>query len=210
MKKSLFITFEGLEGSGKSVQVGLLAAKLREEGHDIVVTREPGGTRVGEQIRTITHNPQNVDLIATTEAYLMAAARAQHVRELIRPALEAGKIVICDRFVDSSIAYQGYGREMGREAIESLNTLALDSVQPDITILLDITVEMGTNRRLHTDKMDRLDLQSTDFYERVKKGYTEIAENAPERIKIVDASKSPEEVQQEIWNLMTVFFESRK
>lgn len=203
MKKSLFITFEGLEGSGKSVQVGLLAAKLREEGHDIVVTREPGGTRVGEQIRTITHNPQNVDLIATTEAYLMAAARAQHVRVRIRPALEAGKIVICDRFIDSSIAYQGYGREMGRETIESLNALAVDSVHPNLTILLDISVEVGSNRRLRTDKMDRLDLQSNDFYERVRKGYAEIAKRSPERVKVIDASKSPDEVQSQIWTIIS-------
>src|SRR3989338_10065245 len=117
MGNSLFITFEGIEGSGKSTQVGLLASRLREEGRIIVVTREPGGTRIGEEIRNITHNKDNVDLTAVSESYLMAASRAQHVRQIIRPALEQGMVVLCDRFLDSSLAYQGYGLGLGEDEI---------------------------------------------------------------------------------------------
>src|SRR3989338_11285533 len=142
-KKNLFIVFEGLEGSGKSTQAGLLASRLLEEGFDIKATREPGGTRIGELIRQITHSKDNLDLTAVAESYLMAASRAQHVREIIRPALEAGKIVICDRFIDSSLAYQGFGRELGEETIEQLNNLAIDGLWPDITFFLDISTNEG-------------------------------------------------------------------
>src|SRR3989304_4912892 len=124
MKKSgKVITFEGLEGSGKSTQVGLLASFLKEKNYQIKVTREPGGTRIGELIRQITHRRENVDLTAVAESYLMAASRAQHVREIIRPARETGLIVLCDRYIDSSLAYQGYGRELGEEVINQLNRL---------------------------------------------------------------------------------------
>lgn len=198
-KKGLFITFEGLEGSGKSVQVGLLGSKLREEGFPIVVTREPGGTRISEQIRAITHNADNVDLTAVAEAYLMSAARAQHVREIIRPALLDGKIVISDRFLDSSIAYQGYGRELGEKEIYTLNALAVDDVDVDLTIYLDIPLALGFERRGKTDKLDRLDLQQKDFYERVKTGYETLIKEDPKRFRVIDGNKSIEVVTQEIW-----------
>lgn len=197
--KGFFITFEGVEGSGKSTQVGLLASRMKEEGYDLVVTREPGGTRIGELIRNITHGRENVDLTAAGEAYLMAAARAQLVREIIRPALIDNKFVIADRFIDSSLAYQGYGRNLGEEIIWDLNRLAIDDVIPNLTILLDVPVEVGFARRNGTDKIDRLDLQQKDFYDRVYKGYKNIAVKYKERYFVVDGNKSIEEIAEVIW-----------
>ena len=204
MGNSLFITFEGIEGSGKSTQVGLLASRLREEGRIIVVTREPGGTRIGEEIRNITHNKDNVDLTAVSESYLMAASRGQLVREIIRPALVENKIVIVDRFLDSSLAYQGYGRRLGEEEILRLNQLAIDGVFPDLTVLLDISVEVGFQRRSDSGKLDRLDLQQKDFYERVHAGYQKLAAKYSNRYFVVDSSKPIKEVEERIWNKVSV------
>ena len=200
----LFISFEGLEGSGKSTQVGLLGSKLKEEGYEIVVTREPGGTRIGELIREITHGRDNVDLTGVTEAYLMAASRAQHVREIIKPALDAGKIVVCDRFLDSSLAYQGYGRELGEEIIWQLNTLAIEEVLPDLTFFLDVSPEVGFERRNGAKKIDRLDLQQKDFYERVYEGYKQLAEKYKERFVTIDGTKSVEEVAGMVWEKVSI------
>ena len=197
--KGLFIVFEGLEGSGKSTQAGLLASCLLEEGFDIKATREPGGTRIGELIRQITHSKDNVDLTAVAESCLMAASRAQHVREIIRPALDSGKIVISDRFVDSSLAYQGYGRELGEEKIAALNKMAVEEVIPDIVIFLDVLPEIGFKRRNGTSKIDRLDLQQNDFYLRVYEGYIKLAGKNKDKYFVVDSSKSIEEVSRVIW-----------
>lgn len=200
-KRGFFITFEGGEGSGKSIQVEILASHLHEQGLPLVVTREPGGSRIGEQIRAITHDQENVDLEPVTEAYLMAAARAQHVAQIIAPALEAGKIVICDRYVDSSIAYQGYGRKLGAETIEKLNDLAVNAAIPDLTILLDVPVSIGIERRVKSRKSkDRLDLQEKSFYERVANGYRELARKYPRRYVVIDATKTIETVASEVWN----------
>jgi len=206
---NLFISFEGLEGSGKSTQAGLLAGLLKEKGFPVIATREPGGTRIGESIRAITHGKENVDLTAAAEAYLMAASRAQHVREIIKPALESGKIVICDRFLDSSLAYQGYGRGLGETTIFQLNNLAINlknvskadvgQILPDITFFLDISPEVGFARRNNTDKIDRLDLQQKDFYQRVYKGYKKLAEKYKERYITIDSSKPIGEVAETIW-----------
>lgn len=201
MKRGFFITFEGGEGAGKSIQVEILASHLREEGYPIVVTREPGGTRIGEQIRAITHNQENVDMEATTEAYLMAAARAQHVSQIIEPALAAGKIVVCDRFVDSSIAYQGFGRKLGAEMIAGLNALAVNGAKPDLTLLLSVSPEIGQKRRNKSDKTkDRLDLQQRDFYARVHNGYLALAKKEPYRYVVINAEKSIVQVAQTIWD----------
>lgn len=198
--RGFFIVFEGGEGSGKSIQVEILASHLREDGHAVTVTREPGGTRIGEQIRAITHNSENVDLDAVTEAYLMAASRAQHVRELIEPALEAGKVVVCDRFVDSNIAYQGYGRKLGEDTIRRLNELAIDGAFPDIVIILDVPPSVGLDRRIKSVKVkDRLDLQQKDFYDRVYQGYLALAEKDPERYVIIDSARSIEDVAMHVW-----------
>lgn len=201
--QGFFITFEGLEGSGKSTQVGLLASHLREQRRAIVVTREPGGTRIGEQIRAITHDRDNVDLTAVAEAYLMAASRAQHVREIIRPALTAGKIVISDRYIDSSLAYQGYGRELGFETIEQLNNEAIDNVMPVLTIFLDVTPQVGIARRNGSEKIDRLDLQQKDFYERVYQGYKKLAEKYHKRIVLINSEPAIEVVSAHIWKILS-------
>lgn len=198
-KKNLFIVFEGLEGSGKSTQAGLLASRMLEAGYQIKATREPGGTRIGELIRQITHSKDNVDLTAVAESYLMAASRAQHVREIIRPALDSGKIVISDRFVGSSLAYQGYGRELGEEKIAALNKMAVEEIAPDMVIFLDVLPEIGFKRRNGTSKIDRLDLQQNDFYLRVYGGYKELAGKNKDKYFIVDSSKPIEEVAGIIW-----------
>lgn len=198
-KKGFFITFEGVEGSGKSTQVGLLSSRMKEEGYDLVVTREPGGTRIGELIRNITHGRENVDLTGVAEAYLMAAARAQLVREIIHPALVDKRIVIVDRFVDSSLAYQGFGRGLGEKEIEKLNDLAIEHVLPDLTIFLDVTPQVGFARRITTDKQDRLDLQQKDFYDRVYLGYKKLAKKDKKRYFVVDGNKPIEEVAEVIW-----------
>lgn len=201
MKRGYFITFEGSEGAGKSIQVEILASHLREEGYPIVVTREPGGTRIGEQIRAITHNQENVDTEATTEAYLMAAARAQHVAQIIEPAIAAGKIVVCDRYVDSSIAYQGYGRKLGSDVIANLNALAVNGAKPDLTMLLSLPPEVGQKRRSKSAKTkDRLDLQQHDFYSRVHDGYLALAKKEPNRYVVINAEKSIVEVAETVWN----------
>lgn len=203
MKRGFFITFEGGEGSGKSIQVEILTSHLHEEGYAVVVTREPGGTRLGEQVRNITHDPENVDLEAITEAYLMAASRAQHVAQIIEPALEAGKIVVCDRYVDSSIAYQGYGRKLGADVIEKLNDLAVNGAIPDLTILLDTPIDIGLKRRAKSRKnKDRLDLQERVFYERVNEGYRTLAKAEPDRFVVIDATKSIEAVASEVWSVV--------
>ena len=200
--KPFFITFEGVEGSGKSTQVGKLASKLREEKYSIEVVREPGGTRIGESIRHITHDRENVDLTAVSEVYLMAASRAQLVREIIRPALDSRRIVIADRFIDSSLAYQGYGRNLGEEVVTAINKLALDGVFPDMTVFLDITPDEGLARRNGSEKIDRLDLQQKEFYERVYQGYKKMAEKYKERYMVVDGTKGIEEVAGEIWRVI--------
>lgn len=210
MKRGFFISFEGGEGSGKSIQVEILASHLREEGYSVIITREPGGTRIGEQIRTITHNQENVDLDPKAEAYLMAAARAQHVTETISPALEAGRIVVCDRFVDSSVAYQGYGRKLGAETIEDLNKLAVNGAIPDLTILLDTPPAVGLQRRTRSLKSkDRLDLQQQDFYERVYRGYLDLAKNHHARYVVIDATGSIEAVASQVWKIVKSALDKR-
>ncbi len=200
MKRGLFITFEGGEGAGKSIQVEILTSHIREKGYPVIVTREPGGTRIGEQIRAITHNAENVDMEPTTEAYLMAAARAQHVAQVIEPAIEAGKIVVCDRYVDSSVVYQGYGRKLGADSIALLNDMAINGAVPDVTILLNVLPKLGLLRRNKSLKArDRLDLQQKEFYERVYQGYLDLAKKDPTRYVVIDASRSIVEVAKEIW-----------
>lgn len=198
-KRGFFISFEGGEGAGKSAQVEILSRRLKEEGYDVEATREPGGTRVGTQIRAITHDPKNVDLRGITEAFLMAGDRAQHVREVIAPALDDGKVVVTDRYVDSSIAYQGYGRKLGAEFIAKLNDFAIDGIMPDVTCLLVVDPEIGASRRRNSTKTDRLDLQQKTFYQAVEAGYQALAKDNPKRFIIIDANTSIETVAQHIW-----------
>ena len=179
MTKGLFISFEGGDGSGKSTQFRLFAEYLRNRGFDVVTTREPGGTRISEKIRGILLDPECTEMGSLTEALLFAASRAQHVDELIRPSVEAGKIVLCDRFVDSSIVYQGFGRGLG-EQVASINSYAVRGLYPDVTFLLDVSPELGRRRNGKTGKNDRLENQSMEYHSMVAEGYRKLAAAEPE------------------------------
>ena len=195
----MFVTLEGPEGSGKSTQMLLLAAFLEEQGYSVVATREPGGTGIGDQIRATLHDVSNTAMEPTTEFLLYSASRAQLVRELIRPALAEGKLVLCDRYADSSFAYQGYGRGLDLNELRDITEFATGGLVPDLTILLDIDVEAGLARRLAgDDEMNRLDLETIAFHGRVRDGYHRMAEADPERWVIVDAARTPAEVQQSL------------
>lgn len=192
----MFITFEGSEGSGKSTQINILAAYLREQGYEVVTTREPGGTRIGEQVRHCLHDVNNQEMTAAAEVLLYSASRSQLVQEVILPALEKNSIVICDRYADSTIAYQGYGRQLDLEALSTITRFATRGLKPDLTILFDIDVEQGLSRRtIGGEEMNRMDLQELAFYKRVRNGYMELVKQEPDRWVIIDARRSPEEVQ---------------
>lgn len=193
----MFITFEGPEGSGKSTQVALVADQLRAAGMSVVTTREPGGTTLGEQLRALLLESEHVPA-AATEAYLMTAARAEHVREVILPALERGDWVLCDRFFDSTLAYQGAGRGLDVEALRELQQLALCGVIPDRTYLLDIDVIEGLRRRDDGGDRNRIDEEAVSFHERVAAWYRSEAEREPDRWRVVDAGKPVAAVFQEI------------
>lgn len=194
MNKGCFITFEGIDGSGKSTQISLLEKKLRDAGYDVLLTREPGGTEIGEKIRSIILDPSNDDMDQMTEAYLYASSRAQLVRQVIVPAVNEGKIVICDRFVDSSIAYQAYGRQMG-ETIELLNSFAVGECLPDITFLLRIEPE-NTRSRMEGRELDRIEMASDDFHYRTFLGYDQIAAANPDRVVVIDGKDSVEHIHE--------------
>ncbi len=210
MKRGFFIVFEGGEGAGKSVQAKILGDRLRDAGKIVVLTREPGGTPIGEKIRSITHDPENRDLDPVAEAYLMAASRAQHVREVILPALAQGKIVISDRFADSSIAYQGYGRNLGPKEMMDLNELAVNGAKSDLVILLDVPPAVGRVRfEKERKQKDRLDMQQKDFYDRVHAGYLTLAKNNSSQYVVVDATQSVEDVASYIWKIVADLLRKR-
>ncbi|MBQ3465596.1 MAG: dTMP kinase [Firmicutes bacterium] len=196
MNRGFFITFEGGDGSGKSTQISILKESLIEKGYDVILTREPGGTDISEKIRELILDPENGEMEDITEAYLYAAARAQLVRQLIKPALEEGKVVICDRFVDSSIAYQGFGRGLG-DAVGVINTYAVDDCMPDLTILLKLDPERGSSR-IAGREHDRIEQASDDFHRKVYEGYLKLEEKYPDRILGVDASGTIQEIADEI------------
>ena len=197
MSRGLFISFEGGDGSGKSTQYRLFAEYLSSIGYDVVLTREPGGTRISERIRGLLLDPECSEMDDMTEALLFAAARAQHVRELIRPALEEGKTVLSDRFVDSSYVYQGMVRGLN-ESVYVINDYALDGVAPDITFLLDISPEKGRSRNRSEGKDDRLEQQSLDFHRKVCDGFRALSEKFSDRFIVIDASGTVKEVHDEI------------
>lgn len=197
--RGLFITFEGTDGAGKTTQIERLTADLRQIGYDVCLTREPGGTPISEQIRDMLLNPDHSEMAATTELMLYAASRAQHVSEVIKPALKAGKIVICSRFTDATIVYQGYGRGLDLERIHRLNRIATDCVTPDVTFVLDLPVETGLQRVQNSrGGLDRLEREKIDFHHRLREGYQTIAQQEPQRLKIIDAQVSPEQVYAQI------------
>ncbi len=205
MTKGLFITFEGTEGCGKSTQVELLAKQLRTLGHHVRILREPGGTSIGEEIRhTLKHSKNNAAMTSEAELLLMNASRAQLVREIIRPALAAGEIVLCDRFYDSTTAYQGYGRQLDLKMVRHIIDVAVGETKPDLTLLLTVSPEVSAQRRATRQSTlpfirDRIEEANADFFARVAKGYEAIAAAEPDRIRVVDATGSLENVCMKIW-----------
>lgn len=201
----MFITFEGTEGSGKTTQINHLANKLSEAGYSVQNTREPGGSNVGNQIREILLDPVNERLSATSELLLYAASRAQHVREVIVPALKNGKIVISDRFSDATVAYQGYGRNLDLVLINHLNQIATGGLVPDLTFLLNLPIEIGLQRASTSrDELDRIERENLEFHERVQNGYLAIAKEGTNRIKIIDATQPIDVIFNEIWSILKV------
>lgn len=188
--KGLFITFEGVDGCGKSTQMRFLAEHLQERGIQPVLTREPGGCSIAEQVRGIVLDIDNAEMCDNTEALLYAAARAQHVAEVIRPAVERGEIVLCDRFVDSSLAYQGVGRGLGIEKIWEINQFAIDGLMPHKTFFLDFPPELAFQRMSKKRIHDRLETQDKEFYLALYNGFVSLAERWPERFIRIDASGS--------------------
>ena len=203
--KGLFITFEGNEGSGKSTQITRLAARLEKRGHRVRVLREPGGTPIGEEIRhTLKHSADNADMMAEAELLLMNASRAQLVRQIIRPALEAGETVLCDRFYDSTVAYQGYGRKLDLSFIQSLTDFAVGRTRPDLTLLLLVPDRISLQRRTarqagQPKQRDRIEEADAEFFSRVAHGYDLILRSEPNRVRSIDASGSLKKVEMEIW-----------
>ena len=195
----LFISIEGPDGSGKSTQIENIKKFFEDKNIDIVFTREPGGTPIGERIREIILDNAFSEMDAMTEAMLYAASRAQHVAQVIRPALEAGKVVICDRFVDSSLAYQGYGRKLG-DSVSVINGYAVGDCMPDITFLMKLDPNVGKHRiEENRDNQDRLEHEKMTFHKRVYKGYLELEKMYPERIVGIDASLGIDEIKEEIY-----------
>lgn len=202
-----FITFEGIEGCGKTTQIGMLAERLRSLGHDPVVTREPGGCPISDQIRSVLLNGANRTMAPLTELLLYAAARAQHVAEVISPALESGKIVICDRFTDATMAYQSFARGLDMELVERLNLLARGDIRPDLTMLFDCPVEVGLSRAVSPldstgIREDRFELESLAFHHRVREGYAEMARKEPDRIRVIHADRRIDEVAEDVFRLV--------
>jgi dTMP kinase len=184
--KGVFITFEGVEGCGKSTQIEMLRRYMEELGHDVVQTREPGGTPIAEAIRDLLLDPTNDGMGDSTELLLYEAARAQHVHSLIGPALEAGKVVLCDRFADSTTAYQGAGRGLSDEILGQLHRIATRDIWPDLTFIIDIPAKTGLERARKRGEADRIEQESLAFHERVRQRFAQLAKQAPERITIVD------------------------
>ena len=208
----LFISFEGIEGCGKSTQVERLAKRLAKEGREVVTLREPGGTSIGEAIRDVVKNPPgNKPISPDAELLLMNASRAQLVQQAIRPALASGAVVLCDRFYDSSLAYQGYGRGLDLAKVQHAIDLAVGETKPDITLLLDIPLEVSAervaNRQFKTgESIDQFDRSGDTFFKRVLDGFHALAKGDPERLRTINADQSPESVSDEIWNTLKDHF----
>ncbi|HPC35419.1 MAG TPA: dTMP kinase [Candidatus Marinimicrobia bacterium] len=198
MTKALLITFEGIDGSGKTTQIEYFMQKCKQENIPVVLFREPGGTPIGEKIREILLSKSNSGMFAITELLLYSASRHQLCRELIRPALESGKIVICDRFYDSTTAYQGYGRGIDLDFINLLNRIAADNLVPDLTFIFDIPITERF-RRLGTRELDRLETEEQNFQEKVRQGFLKIAASEPNRVCLIDGTKTEDLVADEVW-----------
>jgi dTMP kinase len=211
MKQGLFITIEGPEGAGKSTILKKMADELTEKGHNVMLTREPGGISIAEEIREVILNPKNTAMDERTEALLYAAARRQHLAEKVIPALENGYIVLCDRFLDSSLAYQGHARGIGMDEVYSINKFAIEDTMPDITLYFDVEPEVGLGRisKHEGREVNRLDLEAVDFHERVREGYFILLDKFPDRIKTINASKSFDEVYENALDIVERFIAER-
>ncbi len=206
---SLFITFEGPEGSGKTTQVKRLTEELRGRGCDVLAVREPGGTSISEQIRDVLHSLNNREMQPRTEILLYCAARAQLVGQIIRPHLQSGGVVLCDRYADSTMAYQGYGHGLDLELLRAITRFATGGLTPDLTLLLDMDVETGLRRRKAGGDWNRLDAYDLDFHQRVRRGYLKLAEDEPQRWVVVDARAGVEELGERIWEAVAEWLEVR-
>ncbi len=202
MAKGLFISMEGPDGSGKTTVSTAVYQKLTEEGYDVILTREPGGIDIAEQIRNIILDPKNTKMDYRTEALLYAASRRQHLAEKIVPALEAGKIVFCDRFVDSSLVYQGVARKIGIEEVYEMNRFAIKDYMPKCTVYLDVSAEVGLSRLTTRTFKDRLDQEDIAFHKMVEEGYHQIISMYPDRFRIVDASRDVESVIRDVYSIV--------
>ena len=208
MSRGAFITFEGSEGCGKSTQVKRLASRLEQAGLRVLITREPGGTAIGEKIRDLLQfAPESYAMTPETEVLLFEASRSQLVRETIRPALEQGAIVISDRFFDSTTVYQGVARKLDPDIVATLNDFAVGADRPDLTIILDVDVTTARERMLRRVRpvavIDRMEEEPLEFYERVCQGYRELARSEPDRFIVIDGAQSPEEIENQIWDAVT-------
>lgn len=196
MMRPLFITVEGIEGVGKSTAAHMLHDLLLERNIPVTLTREPGGTKIGEQIRAVLLNLESEAMVSMTELLLLFAARAQHIEQVINPALASGQWVVCDRFTDASYAYQGGGREIAMQKIATLEQLVHSDLQPDHTLLLDAPVELGLQRAKQRGELDRIEQEQVEFFNRVRQTYLQLAENSAERFHQFDAAKSLDEMRQ--------------
>ena len=202
--QGILISFEGSEGCGKSTQIRRIADRIEEFDHrEVVVTREPGGTRIGEDIRhLLMHADTNDAMCPETELLLFAASRAQLVREIIFPAVNEGKIVLCDRFLDSTTVYQGVARQIAEDPVTQINNFAVGEIVPDLTIILDLPAEVGLERIKHriSDMPDRMEQENVEFYGKVREGYLHLARSLPERFFVVDGEREPDSIEIDVWN----------
>ncbi len=210
-----FLTFEGVDGSGKTTQLQLLAERLQAEGYTVVRAQEPGGTRVGNEIRKIVLDAVSTDLRAVPELLLYFASRAQNVDEVILPALQSGHVVLADRFTDASVAYQGYGRGLGAEMVMALDRIACRGLRPELTFLIDIDVETSVERALGRNagaprNESRFESENLEFHRRVREGYLEIQRTDPRRVMLIEGRRPPQEIATEIWALTEGFLAAKK
>lgn len=207
--RGLFITFEGIEGSGKSSQLNLLTRRLRRMGWKVIQTREPGGTRFGNQIRRALLSVQNQGLDPRAELFLYLASRTQHLEEVILPALKKGSVVLCDRFSDATLAYQGFGRRLDMKTVRAAVDYAAKGVRPDLTLLLDLDVRAGLSRVHIRGRADRLDREDVRFHQRVRNGYLRLARSNPRRIRVIDAARERNAVSRDIMEILGGFLPAR-
>ncbi len=205
-ERGLLISFEGSEGSGKTTQIALLTERFEAMGYDVIVTREPGGTQIGEEIRhLLKHGPEGDGMFPETELLLFAASRAQLVREVIVPAMEEGKIILCDRYLDSTTVYQGVARQLSEDPVTYINEFAVGDLMPDLTVVLDVPAEVGMRRIKHraSDLPDRMEKENIEFYEAVREGYLMLVKSLPDRFAVFDGTADKSVIEAQVWEEVT-------